>query len=128
VRRRSRVPPELARAAGGFESTLQLVERAKEAVVDAVPRARSPLAEALLEFEESLRQAIPFMAAWWHPVLDGPWEACRQGIEEALRRAEDLRLEAPELSFDELTFTIQDLIAPLEPFSVAAEAFRDLHA
>jgi hypothetical protein len=112
-----------------FGTTLGLVETAKEAVVDAVPRARNPgrpLAEAILEFEEGLREAAGLMETWWHPSLSDRWDECGQGIAEALSRAEQLRLDAPEMSFDQLAFTVQDLIAPLEPFEAAAETFRTL--
>jgi hypothetical protein len=125
--RRRRVPADLAPAAPGFEATLRLVEKAKEAVVDAVPRARTPgrpLADAVLEFEESLREASASMDSWRHPPLAERWDECRHGIDEALGRAERLRLDAPELSFDQLTFTVQDLIAPLDPFESAVETFR----
>ena len=110
-----------------FEATLRLVERAKEAVVDAVPRARNPgrpLADSLLEFEERVREAGASMDSWWHPSVAERWDECRKGIDQALGMAERLRLDAPELSFDQLTFTVQDLIAPLEPFEAAVEAFR----
>ena len=68
------------------------------------------------------------MDAWRHPAVASEWDACHAGIEEALHRAERLRLEAPELSFDQLAFTVQDLIAPMEPFEAAALAFRRLEA
>jgi len=97
--------------------------------VDAVPRARAPgrpLAEALLQFEESLRLAADGMAAWRRPELEQEWSDCRGGVERALRAAERLRLAAPEMSFDQLAFTVQDLIAPLEPFQAAAHRFHAL--
>jgi hypothetical protein len=114
-----------------FEATLRPVEQAKEAVVDALPRARNPgrpLADAILEFEERLREGAASMDGWWHPSVAERWDQCRRGIDEALRGAERLRLEAPELSFDQLSFTLQDLIAPLEPFEGAAREFRALHS
>jgi hypothetical protein len=129
--RRRRLPAELAPVVRSFEDTLRLVEGAKEAVVDAVPRGRNPgrsLADALLEFDERVREAGASLDAWWHPSVAERWNDCRRGIDQALARAERLRLDAPEFSFDQLTFTVQDLIAPLEPFEAAMEAFRTLHA
>jgi len=95
--------------------------------VDAVPRARTPgrpLADAVLEFEECLHEAVVGMDAWRHPSVADQWEACRRALSGALAGAERLRMEAPEMSFDQLAFTMQDVIAPLEPFEAAAAAFR----
>jgi hypothetical protein len=131
VRRRRRLPPDLAAAREPFEAALGCVERAKEAIVEAVPRARNPgrpLAEALFEFEEGLREAALVADRWWHPSLDASWRACRDGIADALARSERLRVEAPDLSFEELAFTVQDLIAPLEPFGAALRSFRELRS
>ena len=113
-------------ARDAFDTALGLIERAKEELVDAVPRARlpgRPLAEALFGFEEGLRGAARLADRWWHPSLDARWRACNDGIAEALARSERLRVEAPELSFEELAFTVQDLLAPLEPFEDAARSF-----
>jgi hypothetical protein len=105
------------------------VESAKKALVAAVPSARTPgrpLAEGLLEFEELLRGAQAEMDAWRHPALHTEWTGCDRGIAEALRRAEALRLRAPDLGFEPMLAAISDLIAPLEPFEPAAEGFRAL--
>ena len=131
MRSRRRGPADLAPEREAFEAALGLVERAKEALVDAVPRARRPglpLAEALFEFEEGLRGAALLADRWWHPSVDAWWRACRDGIAEALARSERLHVEAPELSFEELAFTAQDLIAPLEPFEGAARSVEELRS
>lgn len=110
---------------------MEAVERAKEALVAAVPTARSPgrpLAEALAEFEDELREAESRMAAWRHEELERERTSCRDGLREALRRAEVLRLDAPELGFEPLLATVGDLIAPLEAFETAAERLRELGA
>jgi hypothetical protein len=66
------------------------------------------------------------MSGWRRPELDPEWEACAAALEAALRGAELLRLEAPELSFEQMAFMIQDLIAPLEAFDAAAERVRSV--
>jgi hypothetical protein len=129
VRRRKRLPDDLAGAGAAFGATLRLVEAAKEAIALGMPTSRAPgrpLGEALFAFEENLREAEPLMDGWWHPAVAGEWDRCHDAIGEALRRAEELRLEAPELSFDQMAFTIQDLIAPLDPFEDAALRFHAL--
>lgn len=97
--------------------------------MSSVPTARlpgRPLADGLLEFEEGLREALAGFDAWRHPDLEEEWQACRAGIEEALRRAETLRLQGDGMPFDATVFALQDLIAPLEPFERAVRRFRDL--
>ncbi len=129
VLRRKRLPDDLAESGEGFAFTLRLVESAKESIATALPTSRTPgraLGEALFAFEEDLRDAGGTIDGWWHPAVASEWEPCRDGILESLRRAERLRLDAPELSFDQMAFTIQDLIAPLEPFEDAAVVFRAL--
>lgn len=103
---------------------LAAVEEAKGAAVSAVPNPRGqarPLAEALFEFEGGLREARSRMASW--PDADPHRAACEAGLDEALRRAERLRLEAPELTYESLLATIAELLDPLEPFEAAARSF-----
>jgi hypothetical protein len=105
------------------------VEQAKEALVAVVPSARtpgSPLAEGLFTFEHGVREAAKGMAGWRHEELASEWDACSEGIAEALRRTERLRLEAPDLGFEPMLAAVGDLIAPLEAFEAAAERFRAL--
>jgi len=108
---------------------LEEVERAKQAVVGAVPSARAPgrpLADALFEFETRLASADSRMNAWKGESVAVEWEACRAGIAEARARGERLRLDAPELGFESLLGTIQELIDPLEVFEQAAARMREL--
>jgi hypothetical protein len=88
---------------------LARIERAKADLVSAVPSPRGvpprPLAEALVAFEEGLRDAVA------SPDMPAPWRAA---VEEALRRAERLRLEAPALDYEGLVEVLADLMAPLE--------------
>jgi hypothetical protein len=70
--------------------------------------------------------------AWAAAELDG-WRtgdqdirrSCRHGIEEALARAERLRLEFPAVDYEGLVTALGDLMAPLDVF---AEAERSLRA
>jgi hypothetical protein len=129
VLRRKRLPASLEAPHDAFLAVLSDVEGAKEALVDVMPRSRAPgrpLADGLLEFEEMLQRAAAAMPGWRAEGLDTEWEACVLGIDRARRLAERLRLAAPELGFDALAFTVQDLIAPLEAFAEAAERFRAL--
>jgi hypothetical protein len=105
---------------------LAAVEEAKAAAVSAVPNPRGqarPLAAALFEFEEHLRDASARMAAW---TDDDPHRAaCEAGLAEALGRAEQLRLAAPELTYETLLTRVAELIDPLDSFEDAARSMRD---
>jgi hypothetical protein len=69
------------------------------------------------------------MDGWRAEDLERAWTDVRDGLEEALGRAERLRLEAPDPGgFEGLIGTIQDLLDPLEALAAAAERFRALRA
>jgi hypothetical protein len=110
-----------------FREVVEHIEHGKAALVSAVPTARSegtPLAEALHEFEEALRAAREKMHAWRRPDTDDSWRACSAALDEAARRAERLRLEAPPLDYEGLVMMLGDLMAPLEAFADAARRLR----
>ena len=100
---RSRLDPALTR-----------IERAKADLVEAVPSPRGvpgrPLADALVAFEEGLREAAASLEA----ASRQEWRAA---VDESLRRAERLRLEAPALDYEGLVTVLADLMAPLDAFA-----------
>jgi hypothetical protein len=106
-----------------FEAAMTAVEKAKDALVAAVPsprgKQRRTVAEAVLEFEAETREAATLMDRWHRPEVESEWRACVEGIEEALRRAERLRLDAPPLDYEGLVAALAELIAPLEVFADA---------
>ena len=91
------------------DRVLERIERAKADLVAAVPSPRGvpgrPLADALAAFEDGLREAVA------RPDVSERW---RTGIDESLRRAERLRLEAPVLDYEGLVTALADLIEPLD--------------
>ena len=110
-----------------IDRTIDVVERAKVALVAAVPSPRGvvnrSLAEAVLAFEDGLRRAETEMKRWPRGS-DHVRRICEAAIEESLRRAERLRLEAPALDAEGLITVLGDLIAPLDTFSEAELTFR----
>jgi hypothetical protein len=130
-RRGSQASPEVRAAFQAFRRTLDSVEEAKGRLAAAAPggrRAGVPLAEALAGFEEALAQAAASMADWRTSSLEDVWLSCSEGLGEAARRAEGLRAgEAPE-GYEGLYGVLGDLMAPLEAFATALEAFRALGA
>jgi hypothetical protein len=106
-----------------FEAVLNVVEAAKRELMTAVPSPRGvparPLAEALLVFEEGLRSAGQAMTHWNLPGNEAVRSSCAAAIDDALGRAERLRLEAPVLDYEGLVAVLGDLIAPLDAFADA---------
>lgn len=94
------------------------METAKRELLTAAPSPRGvpgrSLAEALLAFEEGLRGAAPLLQT---PNATSLLTTCAAAIEEALRRAERLRLEAPMFDHEGLLSVLADLIEPLDAFA-----------
>jgi hypothetical protein len=110
-----------------FREIVEVVEQGKASLVSAVPTARAEgtaLAEAVQAFETALGEARDRMPAWRRPETEESWRACSAALDEAGRRAERLRLEAPSLDYEGLVMTLGDLMAPLDAFGDAARRLR----
>jgi hypothetical protein len=130
VFRRKQLPGELQAILESFRRVVDEIEPAKRALTGTVPSTRSagtPLAEAILEFEQWLAASRELMPAWRHPDLQDEWRACDSGIRESLERARRLREDPPDLgTFEGLIWAVDQLLEPLEAFEAAAERFRTL--
>jgi hypothetical protein len=128
--RRLRLPAELRDAFDAFAEVVTGIERGKAALTESVPSTRfagRPLAETLFEFEEALAEAAERMPGWRRPEVEHVWTEADAGLREARSRAARLRMEAPDPGgFEGLIGTIGDLLAPLEVFATAREAFLGL--
>lgn len=130
MRFRRRLPPGIRPAFDSFAQVVADVERGKVALTRSVPSTRfagRPLAESLLEFEEALEAADRNMRAWWLSEMDGPWEAAAAGLRASRQLAARVRLESADPGgFEGLIGVIGDLLAPLEAFAEARDAFERL--
>jgi hypothetical protein len=119
-RRGSSDVPSITR---GFAVVAGHVDRAKSALLESVPSPRGvpgrPLAEALLEFEGAIRDAMGSMDGWRAPPTEAAWRECEAALGEALVTAERLRLEAPPLDYESLVTVLGDLMDPLHVFEEA---------
>jgi sugar-specific transcriptional regulator TrmB len=110
-----------------FGRILAQVEAAKEDLVASVPSPRGvpvrPVADALGAFEAGLRRAADELAHWPTPEVELR-QTCRAALEEALRRAERVRLDAPPLDYESLVAVLGDLMAPLEEFERVEASLR----
>jgi len=128
--RRKHLPAALEPAYAAFIATVEPLERGKAALTESVPGSRlpgRPLAETLLEFEDSLREAGELMPGWRVAEVEEEWRAADAAIGACRSMSERLRLEAevPE-GFEALIGTIGDLMAPLDAFGAVEERFRAL--
>jgi hypothetical protein len=118
--RRARVDEE-------FSRILAHVEAAKEDLVASVPSPRGvpvrPVADALSAFEDGLRRAADELVRWRTPEAELR-QSCRAAVEEALRRAERVRLDAPPLDYESLVAVLGDLMVPLEEFERVESRLR----
>jgi hypothetical protein len=130
ILRRRRLPAELQVALDAFATVVVHVERAKAALTESVPSTRfagRPLVDSLFEFEQELAAAAEGMAAWRRPEVEGAWAVASEGLGAARRRAERLRLDAPDPGgFEGLIGLIGGLLAPLDVFADARAAFSSL--
>lgn len=128
--RRGRLPSVLEASRRAFQDLLRRLEDAKSALLTSVPGTRlpgRPLAETLLEFEHGLRQVRAGMETWRIPEVQDAWIRASEGLDDAIQRAERVRLSAsaPE-GFEGLIGLVGDLLAPLDAFGDAADRFREL--
>jgi hypothetical protein len=126
-RRRRAVRPELADAHAAFLACSHAVAEARNALSAAAPSGRAagvPLAAALAEFEERVAQAGRAMPAWRRPEVEDVWRTCASALQHAAGRAEALRLEGSPQGYEELYGVLGDVMAPLDAFGPAEDAFR----
>ena len=110
-----------------FGRVVEAIERAKEILLSAVPRGRGssvPLAEALWGFESGIAEAREAMSGWRTPETENDWVACHSALGRSASAAEALRLGEPPDGYEELYGRLDELLEPLDSFSVAAERFR----
>lgn len=100
-----------------FGAVIIAIEEAKRELLTALPSPRGiparQIADALLAFEERLRQAVEMLTAWNDAAGT---DVLAAAIQESLRRAERLRLDAPALDYEALVAILADLIEPLGAF------------
>jgi len=132
ILRRKRSSPEVQSSFTAFRDVLGHLEPAKAALTEVMPTTRlpgRPLPDALAEFEEGLDRSRAVMPGWRAPEVEPEWIACERGLAAARHRARRFREDAPELGgFEGLIWAVEELMAPLDVFAVAAERFRELGA
>ena len=80
-----------------------------------------------MAFDAGISRALECMVAWRTNEFGPEWSACEAGLREVAGRSEQLRLGAPDLGFESLLVTIEELLAPLDVFEAAEERLRRPH-
>ena len=130
-RRRPKGSQQVHRAGAAFRDVMGHVDEAKATLLLGVPggrTARIPLAEALVGFEQGLRDARAGMASWRVGAVEAEWMSCAKALDRAAERAERLRLEVPTDAYEELVSLLDELLDPLDAFGAAASRLRSLGA
>jgi hypothetical protein len=110
-----------------FGSAARWVDRGKDALLAAVPHGRGPrvpVAEALAAFEDDLREAREALDGWPGTSASAERDACRGAVEESLRRAAALRLEATPQGYEELYSLLGHALDSLDVFAEVAGRIR----
>jgi hypothetical protein len=127
-KRSSAAPPEGSRQAlDALLLTAGLTDRARQSLLASAPGGRgegAPLAEALAGFEECLQAARRSLDGWPPSLAGSERQAIADAIEEALRRAEALRLDASPGGYEELYALLGDAMDPLDAMDEVAERLR----
>ena len=127
LRRRNRARTTNTADLAGFAGVLARVEEAKATLLLGIPsgrRPRLPMAEALMGFEHELTNALSELDRWQSPAHEGVRTACREGLADALRGAERLRLEGTSDAYEDLVPALDGLLDPLEVFTRAEATLR----
>jgi hypothetical protein len=109
-----------------FREVAELVRRAKDGLLAAVPGRRgpgAPVAEALASFEEHLRVARSALEGW-PGARNQERQALQEAVDGSLRRAEILRLEASPEGYEELYALLGEVLDPLDGVDEVGERLR----
>lgn len=127
---RKELPAHLAEPYRAFLAVLEEIEPGKAGLTDVLPSTRlpgRPLRDAVHEFRDRLTRAQGLMPGWRCPEVEDEWGACDGGVREAIDRADRLLARAEDpVGFEGLLGTVEQLLDPLDPFTVASERFRKL--
>ncbi len=122
-------PPEASQAILALAGATRSADRAKEALLAAVPHGRgpgAPVAESLAAFEEHLALARRSLAEWPRATAEPERRAASAAIDESLRRAEGLRLNASPEGYDQLYALLGDALDPLDALGDVAERLEEM--
>jgi hypothetical protein len=120
VLRKRKPDPHLAAIRREFSIVAAHVDRAQRAMLASIPTSRDPgipVAQALKGFGAALDDAAGAMAAWQDERLAEDWTRCSDALREARDEAGKLRLNAGELTFEQLNARVGDVLYPLETFA-----------
>jgi hypothetical protein len=119
--------PELAAARETFNAVADRIDVAQRALLAAIPTARDPgvpIAQALKAFGAALDDASVAMEGWRDARRNEHRDRCASALKEARDQAEQLRLHAGDLDFEQLNARVGDVLYPLETFAEVERKLR----
>ena len=122
-------PPEGRQALQALHAIARSADLAKDALLAAVPHGRgpgAPLAEALAAFEEHLTGARRSIAEWPPDSAEQERRDASAAVEESLRRAEALRLNASPEGYEQLYSLLGETLDPLDVLADVAERLEEM--
>lgn len=113
-----------------FQAQAERVERARQALLGCLPVGRvdpAPVPVGLDLLHDELRVVRAELGAWRVEPVDARWEACRDGIDEALAAVpEARRIAASTTELEELLDAVGQCVAPLDAWRDAERSWLRL--
>lgn len=126
--RRPELPPDLHGAWWSFLDCAQAIEAGRRVLLGTLPTGRvepAPVAVGVDALASSLEDVSAWMPDWRLPEIEDDWSDCVAAIEEARRNLDEvLQVAADTSELEELLEAVGEVVAPLDAFADAEQAFR----
>lgn len=126
--RRPELPPALHGAWWSFLDCAQAIEAGRRVLLGTLPTGRvepAPVAVGVDALASSLEDVSAWMPDWRLPEIEDDWSDCVAAIEEARRNLDEvLQVAADTSELEELLEAVGEVVAPLDAFADAEQAFR----
>lgn len=129
-RRKPDLPPDLHESWWAFLDCAQTIEAGRRVLLGTLPTGRvepAPVAVGVEAMERALADCAGWMPAWKLPELADDWEDCQTAMTEARQHLDEvLEVAASTSELEELLEAVGDVVAPLDAFADAEQAWRRL--
>ena len=126
--RRPEMPADLHGAWWSFLDCAQAIEAGRRVLLGTLPTGRvepAPVAVGADALARSLEDVTAWMPDWRLPEIEDAWADCVAAIEEARGSLDEVRQVAADTSeLEELLEAVGEVVAPLDAFADAEQAFR----
>ena len=127
-RRRDPLPEELLPAWQAFLDCAAVIEGGRRTLLGTMPVGRvepTPVGLGVDAMAAALDDAREWMDAWHIEALEDDWRECSEAMDEARTNLADVREVAAETTeLEELQEAVGEVVAPLDAFADAEQAWR----